>query len=276
MLKILRSRTAKTCFQQSRARAAVAGLRALSTRGYMQVMDIEEEKIRQKLQIKQDNTSPIEYTDRVYKPLHQIEFDRTGEVVLYTCSPFQHKPLYNVYPYTLFEVSIPACFYMYYMNPFHLSYFMNYGFLMLPFFLGIPRVWHVFSFNRRIERLSLLRGGKVLKFESATIYGDRKTSWVHTKEIWPLTEDFQNFDDRDEAEFLDEKGDLKYELGIEADHYVMQGLSYQNENVFFLKEGVVHQPELFEAAMKGYNIDTSDFVINTANNERAVEPNYNY
>jgi hypothetical protein len=28
-----------------------------------------------------------------------------------------------------------------------------------------------------------------------------------------------------------------------------------------MKEGIVHHPELFEAACKGFNIDTSDFVI---------------
>ena len=43
----------------------------------------------------------------------------------------------------------------------------------------------------------------------------------------------------------------------------------------YLKEhGTVHHPELFEAAMKGYNIDTTDFVINTADNVRYREPNH--
>lgn len=42
-----------------------------------------------------------------------------------------------------------------------------------------------------------------------------------------------------------------------------------------MREGIVHHPELFEAVLKGYNIDTSDFVINTADNLRAREGNYN-
>lgn len=42
-----------------------------------------------------------------------------------------------------------------------------------------------------------------------------------------------------------------------------------------MKEGVVHEPELLEAALKGYNIDTSDFVINTSNNLRSREGHYN-
>jgi len=42
-----------------------------------------------------------------------------------------------------------------------------------------------------------------------------------------------------------------------------------------MKEGIVHQPEIFEQVVKGYNIDTSDFVINTADNIRHREPNAN-
>lgn len=42
-----------------------------------------------------------------------------------------------------------------------------------------------------------------------------------------------------------------------------------------MKEGTVHQPEIFEMVMKGYNIDTSDFVINTQETLRFKEPNHN-
>ena len=42
----------------------------------------------------------------------------------------------------------------------------------------------------------------------------------------------------------------------------------------FVKSGTVHHPELFEASVKGFNIDTTDFVINTADNYRYREPNY--
>jgi hypothetical protein len=42
-----------------------------------------------------------------------------------------------------------------------------------------------------------------------------------------------------------------------------------------VKEGsTIHHPELFEAAVKGYNIDTTDFVINTADNVRYREGHY--
>jgi hypothetical protein len=43
-----------------------------------------------------------------------------------------------------------------------------------------------------------------------------------------------------------------------------------------MKEGTVHQPEVFEMVLKGYNIDTSDFVINTDHSVRHLEPTHNY
>ena len=42
-----------------------------------------------------------------------------------------------------------------------------------------------------------------------------------------------------------------------------------------MKEGTVNQPEIFDMVVKGYNIDTSDFVINTEDNIRFNEPNHN-
>ena len=49
-----------------------------------------------------------------------------------------------------------------------------------------------------------------------------------------------------------------------------------NQILYFLKEGTIHHPELFEASMKGFNIDTSDFVINTAEVARAREGNHGH
>lgn len=63
---------------------------------------------------------------------------------------------------------------------------------------------------------------------------------------------------------------------MQLDHYMDHAVTVQNEIVYFMKEGTVHQPEIFEMVIKGYNIDTSDFTINTAHNVRFKEPNANY
>jgi len=42
-----------------------------------------------------------------------------------------------------------------------------------------------------------------------------------------------------------------------------------------MKEGTVYEPELFEVVARGYNVDTSDFEINTEDNVRWHEPTKN-
>lgn len=54
--------------------------------------------------------------------------------------------------------------------------------------------------------MSLLRGGRFVKFERSSIGGDSYTNWVEVRHFHPLTEDFKEFDDRDEADFLNETG----------------------------------------------------------------------
>ncbi len=54
------------------------------------------------------------------------------------------------------------------------------------------------------------------------------------------------------------------------------GYNHNDEVIYFMKEGIVHEPELFENVMRGYNIDTSDFEINTEDNVRWLEPTKNY
>lgn len=127
----------------------------------------------------------------------------------------------------------------------------------------------------RPRRVWLLRGGKVLKFEYSAFSGDQITTWAETRFFHPLTKDNNHFDDRDNAEFLTEEGQLKYELTVQAEHFTEKGCTQQDQLLTFMTEGVIHHPELFEAAMKGYNIDTSDFEINTAHNLRALEGNPN-
>eukprot|EP01016_Furgasonia_blochmanni_P003035 TRINITY_DN1118_c0_g1_i8.p3 TRINITY_DN1118_c0_g1~~TRINITY_DN1118_c0_g1_i8.p3 ORF type:complete len:125 (-),score=29.42 TRINITY_DN1118_c0_g1_i8:196-570(-) len=122
----------------------------------------------------------------------------------------------------------------------------------------------------------LLRGGKAVKIETQSLSGDRFTSWVENFNFHPLQEDQKYFDDKDNAEFLSDEGQLKYELATQLDNLTEMSVTSQDIIIYFMKQGVVHHPELFEAVVKGYNIDTSDFVINTAHNLRAMEGNHHH
>lgn len=71
------------------------------------------------------------------------------------------------------------------------------------------------------------------------------------------------------------EGQLKYELAIEIEHYKMKSMNMNNINLFFTEKGTVHEPELFEAVIKGFHIDTSNFVINTSHDNIYLEGHYN-
>jgi hypothetical protein len=75
---------------------------------------------------------------------------------------------------------------------------------------------------------------------------------------------------------LTTQGQLKFELGVQLDNFIYYGYNHNDDVIYFMKEGLVHEPELFEQTMRGYNIDTSDFEVNTEDNIRWMEPTKNY
>jgi len=126
-------------------------------------------------------TAPlIEKTDRIYKPSYTIEFNREGEVLLYSGNPIKDSIVYFKYPYIFYESLIPASFYLWFYNHLELDWSFNNIFLYAAVTLWIPRVWYWRTFNYMPTRLYLLKGGKVLKVESNSLAGDRFTNWVET------------------------------------------------------------------------------------------------
>lgn len=71
-----------------------------------------------------------------------------------------------------------------------------------------------------------------------SLSGDRDFAWVENYNFHPLTPDQKNFDDRDNADFLTEEGQLKYDLAIQLDDFTEFGVnqqdvvSYKQINIF--------------------------------------------
>ncbi len=105
--------------------------------------------------------------------------------------------------------------------------------------------------------------------------GDINQSWLTINDFQALTEDKKRFADED-TEFLTKEGQLKFELGMQVEFLQYYGYTENNGVIHFMKEGIVHEPELFEQVVRGYNIDTTDFEINTEDNIRFLEPTKNY
>ena len=244
-------------------------------RTFLHIKNVEREAKKAENQKTFDQEGLIEDYSKVYKPTYTLELDRCGELLVYSCSPLAHKTVYMKYPYILFESMIPLAGFMLIMNPFELVWYWNYVNLLLMNVLWMPRAWYFYSLQHRVRKMWLLRGGKYIKVERTTVAGDTLVDWAEIRFVNPLTEDLRNYDDHENAEFLDESGQLKYELGLELEHMMIMGTTVQDLSLFFMKEGTVHHPEVFEAIARGYHVDTDDFVINTAHNERTRESHYN-
>lgn len=243
---------------------------------YQHIKNMETEALKAQLQEMYDNPNVIEDYPNVYKPTYTLELDRCGELLLYSANPLQTKTVYFKYPYVFFESFIPLSLGLFILNPFELAWTWNYLNLVPLCSFWIPRAWYFYSLQFRVRKMWLLRGGKYVKIERTTLAGDTNTDWAEVRYFKPLTDDFRNFEDKETCEFLDDEGQLKYELGTELDHFLHMGTNAQDVNLFFVKEGTVHHPEVFDAIMRGYHVDTTDFVINTSHNERTREGHYNH
>ncbi len=248
------------------------------SRGFRQVHNLHEVVYTAQAELNQRTAKYLERTDKVYKPSTTLEFNREGEMLLWSCDNVKHSTVYLKYPYCTQFLTIPMSWYIFFINPFMFNWPFTYGLLYFcNSFAWLPMANYWKSLDRKIHRMYLLRGGKYVRIWTMNPMGDRFYSWAHICEFNLLTEDGEDFAEPvDNEDFLNKAGQLKYEVQVQLDNYVDHAITHQDEIIQFMKEGTVHQPEIMEMVLKGYNIDTSDYVINTDHSLRYMEPTNNY
>lgn len=87
---------------------------------------MHREIAKAKIQEIHDKGDSIATTDRTYKPSYTIEFNRVGEVLLYSCEPTKHVQIYLKYPYIFYESLIPTALFIFYANPLNLEWHWNF------------------------------------------------------------------------------------------------------------------------------------------------------
>lgn len=269
--------------QQALAASSVHSMKSKSLtpvpqRGFRQVKNLHEIVYTAQAELSQRTAKYLERTDKVYKPSQTLEFNREGELLLYSCDNVKNSTIYLKYPYCMYDACIPLSWYIFFINPFGFSWqvcsVLFYG---MNGFAWLPHVLYWKHLEKKIHKIFLLRGGKYVRLWTMNPLGDRFYSWAHICEFKLLTEDYEDFADPvEDQDFLTKNGQLKYELQVQLDNYVDHAIMVQDETIYFMKEGTVHNPEVFDMVMKGYNIDTSDFVINTEHNVRFNEPTHNH
>ena len=240
--------------------------------------DLHEIVYTTQLELQQRTAKYLEKTDKVYKPSKTIEFDRGGELLLFSCDNVKNSTIYLKYPYIMYDMTIPMAWYIFFVNPLMWKWQTTCAILYgTHAFSWLPHVFYWKNIERKIHRLYLLRGGKYVRIWTMNPLGDRFYSWANINEFHLLTEDYQNYQEpADDGDFMTKEGQLKYEVQVELENYVEHGTPVHDEIIYLMKEGTVHEPEILEQVVKGYNIDTSDFTINTEHNTRHMEPTHNY
>ena len=83
------------------------------------------------------------------------------------------------------------------------------------------------------NKFFLLRGGRVVKIEAQSMGNMRYIYWAETQHFRPLTQDRLRFDDRDNADFLNEEGQLRYNLSVEAEELRIWGVNLNVNSYLF-------------------------------------------
>ena len=107
--------------------------------------------------------------------------------------------------------------------------------------------------------------------------GSRWNTWIFIDEINLISRDFKRLEPEKglNVRLIDDEGNLVGETQIQVDNFVDIGRNMENHVLTLCKEGTVYHPEILSAVLKGFEIDTSNFRINTLHIERWFEPNNN-
>ena len=93
-------------------------LTMMPKRGFRQVKNLHEVVYTAQAELAQRTSKYLERTDKVYKPSQTLEFNRDGELLLYSCDNIKNSVVYLKYPYIMYDSFIPLAFYVFFVNPF--------------------------------------------------------------------------------------------------------------------------------------------------------------
>lgn len=121
-------------------------------RSFRQVNNLHEIHWTVNAEIEQRTAKYLEATQRVYKPSQTIEFDRSGELLLYSCDNIKNSIVYFKYPYCMLDCLMPLSWYIFFINPFNMAWHFTLTFFYLAnSFAWIPHVLYWNSLDKKIH-----------------------------------------------------------------------------------------------------------------------------
>jgi hypothetical protein len=116
--QLFRQHMLMSSLTQSRVATQGRQLAQTQRRGFRQVKNLHEIVYTAQSELNQRTAKYLERTDKVYKPSKTLEFNRDGELLLYSCDNVKNSVVYLKYPYVLYDSLIPLSWYIFFINPF--------------------------------------------------------------------------------------------------------------------------------------------------------------
>ena len=177
-------------------------------RCFQQVHNLHEIVYTAQVELNQRTAKYLERTDKVYKPSHTLEFNREGELLLYSCDNIKNSIVYFKYPYIMYDCLVPIMIYNFFINPFGLHWWWTcLGLYGATSFAWLPHALYWKNLDKKIHKIFLLRGGKYVRIWTQNPMGDRFYSWAHICDFNLLTEGGEDFvKEVDDEDFRTRKG----------------------------------------------------------------------
>lgn len=195
----------------------------------------------------------------IYKPSKTINFNKEGEILVYSNDPQSQASVFFPVPWSLGTWSIPLQAFAW-----HLGAFGSFGWLApITMYLGLlPHCWYLYELRFRAEKVWYIRGG-MWKMENCGPYRLRTLTCTEPRNIEILNNNGEiDLLGGKELDILNENGELINDLNFKTHYWQEYYESIEGRKFSIGKLGKVRNPELFQAMVQGYKIDDSDFTMN--------------
>lgn len=146
------AKASSAALRLARPSAASSLLCSSPVRGFRQVNNLHEIIYTAQAELAQRTDKYLELTDKVYKPSQTMTFNRDGEMLLFSCDNIKHSTVYFKYPYILLDATMPLSWYLFFINPFGLTWQFTLSFFYLSnCFAWLPHVMYWKHLDKKIH-----------------------------------------------------------------------------------------------------------------------------
>lgn len=207
----------------------------------------------------QSANSPKGFISEVetYQPKDQIRFDSQGSTLVYSVDYMKKVSVFFPIPWSLGTWSAPGLGWMWYNDMLGVY---NPLLAALGYAAMMPHCWYLWNLKNNINKIWLLRDG-MWKVETAGVHQITANYYIKPALITLLSKGRNNAENPKQAELLSDDGKLYSHVRVNAANWIEFHEERDNQKLFISKHGVVHNPELLQAMLQGYKIDTSNHVM---------------